>query len=105
MIELNKQQMKYLRKYAQKEKAIFQIGKLGLTEVFIQQVEAALNKRELVKFNVLQNSDEEIKEVAQQLSEVLQAVVVQTIGNTAILYRPSQESKNQKLSLDIQELS
>lgn len=105
MINLNKQQKKYLRKYAQKEKAIFQIGKLGLSEVFIEQLEAALNKRELVKFNILQNSDEEIKEVASQLSQELEAVIVQTIGNTAVLYRPSPDIKNQSLSLEVQELS
>ncbi|MBG9980913.1 YhbY family RNA-binding protein [Facklamia sp. DSM 111018] len=104
MEDLSKQQMKFLRKIAQKEKALFQVGKLGITQVFIEQIESAIEKREIVKFNILQNSDEEIDQAAQQIAEKINAVIVQTIGNTAVLYRPSSKTKYQRISAELAEL-
>ncbi|MGX7109523.1 ribosome assembly RNA-binding protein YhbY [Facklamia miroungae] len=101
MTVLNKKQIKFLRKKAQKEKPIFQVGKLGVTDVFIQQVNEAIEKRELVKFNILQNSDEEINQAAEQIAESIDAVIIQTVGHTAILYRPSRKEKYQRLSEEI----
>ncbi|MGF3073385.1 ribosome assembly RNA-binding protein YhbY [Facklamia sp. P13055] len=101
MTVLNKKQIKFLRKKAQKEKAIFQIGKLGITEVFIQQVDDAIEKRELIKFNILQNSDEEIDQAAEQIAQAINAVIVQTVGHTAVLYRPSHKEKYQRISEEI----
>lgn len=101
MIELSKRQVKFLKKVAQKEKPLFQVGKLGVTDIFIQQIEDALEKRELVKFTILQNSDEEINEAAVKIAQTIQARVVQTIGHTAILYRPSSKEKYQRLSKEV----
>lgn len=104
MNELSKSQMKYLKKLGQKEKAIFQIGKLGLTEVFIEQVDTALEKRELVKFNILQNADETIDEVAYKIAEAIDAIVVVTIGRTAVLYREAREEKHRRISQELAEI-
>ena len=104
MIILSKQQIKYLRKKAQKEKALFQVGKLGVTPVFIEQVDDAIEKREMVKFSILQNSDEEIDAAASNIAEAIGAVVVQTIGHTAILYRPSSKEKYQQLTQELTNL-
>lgn len=104
MNELSKSQMKYLKKLGQKEKAIFQIGKLGLTPVFIEQVDTALEKRELVKFNILQNADETIEAAAQTIADALDATVVVTIGRTAVLYRQADEEKHQKISRELEEI-
>ena len=46
MENLSKTQIKYLRKLSHGQKPIFQMGKLGLSEVFIKQVDEALEKRE-----------------------------------------------------------
>lgn len=101
---LNQAQRKYLRSKAHHEKPIFQMGKYGLTEAFIEQVDSALNKRELIKFNVLQNSLEEVSEVAIQIADAVDGYVVQTLGNVATLYRPSSVSKNKKISLEVEKL-
>ncbi|KAA9300857.1 MULTISPECIES: ribosome assembly RNA-binding protein YhbY [Aerococcus] len=101
---LNNKEKKYLKKIAQKEKAIFQIGKNGLTDELIKQVDQALEKRELVKLNILQNSSAEVDEAARELAAGLRADIVQTIGKTLVLYRPSQEGKNQKVSADLKAL-
>ncbi len=47
---------------------IFQIGKNGITENFIKQVDDALEAREIIKIKVLNNSFLEPKEVANDIS-------------------------------------
>lgn len=101
MTTLSKKQIKFLKKVAHHHKPIFQMGKLGLTDVFIEQVDQALEKRELIKFNILQNSEEEIAEATVAIAEAVGAVVVQVIGHTGILYRPSSKLKYQVLSKEV----
>lgn len=101
MQSLTKAQLKYLRKLAQKEKPIFQLGKLGITETFIDQFEAAINRRELIKFNILQNSEEEIGEATHIIAEAIGAEIVQTIGHTGVLFRESTEEKYRQISTDV----
>lgn len=101
---LSKKQVKFLKAKAHHEKSIFQMGKQGLTEEFIIQVDLALNKRELVKFNILQNSMEEVEDVTVEIAAAIGADVVQTIGHTGILYRPSQTAKYQKLSAEVNKI-
>ncbi|WP_124058022.1 ribosome assembly RNA-binding protein YhbY [Vaginisenegalia massiliensis] len=101
MTSLDKKQMKYLRKMAQKEKPIFQMGKLGLTDVFVEQIDLALEKRELIKFNILQNSEEDLAQAAQSIAQAVGAEWLQIIGNTATLYRPSTKEKYQRISQEL----
>ncbi|MBK0348729.1 ribosome assembly RNA-binding protein YhbY [Aerococcaceae bacterium zg-ZJ1578] len=95
---LTKAQVKYLRKLAHEIKSNYQVGKLGLSDNFIEQIDLALEKHELIKFNILQNSMEEIKEAANEVADAIEAEVVQTIGHTAVLYRESDKEKYQVLS-------
>lgn len=104
MKELSKAQLKFLRKESHSIKPLFQLGKLGLSDNFIQQFDSALEKRELIKFNILQNSDEDLEESAQAIAETLEAVLVQTIGNIAVLYRQSQDQKNQDISTKLRKI-
>ena len=52
---LNPKQKAYLKSLAQKEKAVFQIGKDGLNENLYNDVLNYLNKHELMKISILQN--------------------------------------------------
>lgn len=104
MQTLNKAQLKFLRKESHTLKPLFQMGKLGLSEEFINQVDTAIEKRELIKFVILQNSDEDLDEVAQKIAEEIDGVVVQTIGSTAILYRQSSKEKFQEISQKVNRL-
>jgi len=76
---------------------IFQLGKNGLTDNFIKQVEEALEAREIIKIKVLNNSPLDVTEVASDLAEMTDAEFVQSIGNKFVLYRESKENK--KISL------
>lgn len=104
MQTLTNTQRKHLKKLAHHEKAIFQVGKLGIGDTFIEQVDQALEKRELIKFHILQNSDEEVKEAAEQIAHAVEAYVVQVIGHTGILYRPSSKESYQKISKEVARL-
>ena len=94
---LTGKQRSYLKSLAHKMDPIFQVGKNGITENFITQVDEALEARELIKINVLNNSLLEAKEVAIELVEELDAEFVQSIGNKLVIYRESEENK--KISL------
>lgn len=101
---LTKTQIKFLKKEAHDLKTIYQIGKLGLNENFIEQIYLAIERQELVKFKVLQNSMEDIKEAAQKVAEEIDAEVIQTVGHTATLYRESGTEKYRNLSLAVSEI-
>ncbi len=104
MENLTKAQNKYLRKLSHQHKPLFQLGKLGLTEAFIEQIDKALEKRELIKFVILPNSDEDLEEVAEDIANSVQASIIQTIGSTVILYRASSKEKYQLISKDVQDI-
>ncbi|SFD56121.1 RNA-binding protein [Lentibacillus persicus] len=94
---LTGKQKRYLRSEAHHLKPIFQVGKTGVNANMVQQINEALEKRELLKVNVLQNCMEDKETVAQQLSEGTGAEIVQVIGNMIVLYKESQENQQIKL--------
>ena len=76
---------------ASKQQAIFQVGKASLTPEIISSVDAALEKRELVKISVLKNCFDDPKEIAQMMAERTRSQVVQVIGKKIILFRVSKK--------------
>ena len=84
---MTSKQRAYLRGLANKIDAIFQVGKNGISDNLIMQVNDALEARELIKLNVLETSPEDIQEIANTLSEATNSVLVQTVGNKITLYR------------------
>ena len=83
----------YLRSQAQLLEATVQIGKEGVAPEVTEQVSEAHEARELVKVNVQRNCLEDIKEIAQTLSERTRSDVVQVIGRKITLYRYSRTRK------------
>lgn len=94
---MTSKQRAYLRGLANKIDAIFQVGKNGISDNLIMQVNDALEARELIKLNVLETSPEDIQEIANTLSEATNSILVQTVGNKITLYRP--RKKNSKIQL------
>ncbi|WP_059102688.1 ribosome assembly RNA-binding protein YhbY [Shouchella shacheensis] len=88
---LTNKQKRFLRAESHKEQPIFQVGKGGVNENMIKQVNEALGARELLKVSVLQNCLEDKDEVAESLVAGTGAELVQSIGNVIILYKPSNE--------------
>lgn len=97
MILITGKQRSYLKGLGNNIDPIFQLGKGGLSENFIKQVDDALEARELIKIKILQNCSLEPKEVASELAEKTGAEFVQSIGSKFILYRESKENKKIQL--------
>lgn len=90
---LNSKERAYLRGLSNKIDPIFQIGKSGVSPEVINAVDEALEARELIKCNVLNNCMEDIKYIASAISERTKSDVVQIIGKKIVLYRQSKENK------------
>lgn len=84
---MTSKQRAYLRALANPLTAIFQIGKNGLNENLIKQVDDALEARELIKLSVLETASEENYSLAEELSTKTNSILVQVVGNKITLYR------------------
>ena len=94
---LNSRQRAQLRGMANDYETIFQIGKSGISENTLKQVNDALEARELIKLRVLETSPLSSREAADQLANETKSDVVQVIGSRFILYRESKDNKTIKL--------
>lgn len=94
---LTGKQRSYLRSKANTLDPMFQLGKNGLTENFIKQVDVVLESKELLKISVLNNSGLDAKEVCLELADSLNAEFVQSMGNKFVIYRESKEEKKIQL--------
>ncbi|MFV0558120.1 MAG: ribosome assembly RNA-binding protein YhbY [Enterococcus sp.] len=99
---LRGKQKRFLRSQAHHLQPIFQIGKGGVNEAMLVQIEEALEKRELIKVSLLQNTEEIAADVAPILEETMACEVVQIIGRVLVVYKPSSKEKYQKLSKEVQ---
>ena len=69
------------------------IGKFGVTDNVIKQIDICLEARELVKVKLQEGCDLKAKDVANDVAETLGAEFVQAIGHKFTLYRESKENK------------
>ena len=80
-----------LRGIAMKMEPTAQVGKNGIIDTLIKQIDEQLEARELIKVTVLQNSELDAKAVANDLAEATGAEVVQVLGFKITLYRVSKK--------------
>ena len=90
---MTSKQRSYLKGLAMTMDPIFQLGKSSLTPENTQAIAEALEARELIKINVLQNCADDPNELAQIVAERTHSQVVQVIGKKIVLFK---ESKNKK---------
>ena len=88
---LTSKQRAYLRSMANGLETIFHIGKSGVTPELTDAVDNALEARELVKINILDNCLMGTREAAQIIAERTHADVVQVIGTKFVLYRQAKK--------------
>ncbi|HBG4727059.1 TPA: YhbY family RNA-binding protein [Clostridioides difficile] len=84
---LKGKQRAYLRSLANTLKPTTQIGKEGVTESFLEQLDGMLRTRELVKVTILENAGLDTKETANAVCEALRAEFVQAIGFKFTIYK------------------
>ncbi len=78
----------YWRSKANSLEPLFQLGKGGISDAFIEQIDGALNTRELIKFKVLlETSPITPREAADEIADKTSSEVIQVIGGVIVLYR------------------
>lgn len=103
-MSLTSKQRAFLNSQVHSMKPIVQIGKNGLNDQIKTSVRNALDARELIKVQLLQNTDENIHEVAEILEDEIGVDTVQKIGRILILYKVSAKKENRKLSVKVKEI-
>lgn len=88
---LTSKQRARLRAMANQMDTILQIGKGGINENTVKQVDDALTARELIKIRVLENSLYTAKEADAEIAGETGCQVVQILGTRITLYRPNPE--------------
>ena len=78
---------------------VVRIGKDSLTPEVVKSAQEALEARELIKVAVLNNCFDDLKELAQTLSERTRSQIVQIIGRRIVLYKEADEKENRKIDL------
>ena len=94
---MTSKQRAYLKGLAMNIDPIFQFGKQSLTPENTKAISEALEARELIKINVLQNCQDDPKEIASVIGERTHSTVVKVIGKKMIFYRKAK--KNPKIKL------
>lgn len=90
-------QRAYLRGLAQNLSPIFQIGKNGINDNQVLQINDALEAREIIKITLLDSTPDNKHSIANELAEKTNSDVVQVIGKKITLYKRS--SKAPKIEL------
>mgnify|MGYP000227768107 FL=1 len=86
-MEITSRQRARLKSIASNYDTIFQIGKNAISD-------------ELIKIRVLENCGYSAKELAGEIGERTNSIVVQVIGTKIVLYRQNKDAKKRKIELD-----
>ncbi|MFZ5657781.1 MAG: ribosome assembly RNA-binding protein YhbY [Pseudomonadota bacterium] len=92
-ISLTTAQTRFLRGQAHGLKAMLQVGGKGVTPALVAEIGQALEDHELIKVKVAADDREARAELIDAIVDGTGAALVQRIGHTAVLYRPSREKR------------
>ena len=99
-MELTSKQRAQLRGMAANLDTIVQVGKDGIGDNLVKQVNDALEARELIKGRVLENSMYTAREAAEELKVAARCEVVQVIGSKFVLFRYQHNKDKRKIELE-----
>jgi RNA-binding protein len=88
-ITLSGAEKRSLKSRAQTLDAVVRVGQAGLSEPMVASMEEALVRHELVKVRFVGLKDER-RTLAPELAERTSSLLVQTVGNVAVYFRPSE---------------
>ncbi|HJA74694.1 MAG TPA: ribosome assembly RNA-binding protein YhbY [Candidatus Limosilactobacillus gallistercoris] len=97
-MQLRGKQKRFLRAQANHLQPIFAVGKEGLTKQWLAQLDGALDRRELIKVNILQNADVTTAELKDFIEQHTDIQVVQSIGRVLVLFKVSANKDLRELS-------
>lgn len=94
---LTGKQRSFLKGLANTRNPLLQVGKEGINDGLLEQLNKLLEDHELVKIKVLQNSPVEVDEIVDKIIESTDSEFVQMIGSKLTIYRESRENKQIEL--------
>ncbi|KRN94658.1 ribosome assembly RNA-binding protein YhbY [Pediococcus stilesii] len=103
-MELRGKQKRYLRARAHSYRPVFSIGKNGLTEAWLNQLDGALDNHELLKINIQQSSDVTTSELKNFIESNTNIQVVQVIGRVLVLFKVSEAEENREISNEVKKI-
>lgn len=92
-MNLNKKQIQHLKGLAHHLKPVILLGSNGLTEAVVAEIDYALNHHELIKIKIPTEDHETKALIVEAICRETNAIKVQVIGKTLIIYRQSEEKK------------
>ncbi len=90
---LSNNQKKYLRGLAHHLNPIIIIGSNGITNALMEELDNTLEHHELLKIKITLGDRDEREEMIQFILSQTQALLVQTIGKTCVIYRQREETE------------
>ncbi|HLW73545.1 MAG TPA: ribosome assembly RNA-binding protein YhbY [Gammaproteobacteria bacterium] len=87
MTKLSEKQKKSLRGLAHGKDPLARVGNPGLTASLVKEIQAQLLAHELIKVKVMVGDREERDRIIERMCAATKAVLVQRIGNMAVLYK------------------
>ena len=75
-----------------------QIGKNGLTDAVLKQIDEALEKHELIKVRFIDFKDEK-KEIAAEIEKVLQCEMCGSIGHVFVFFRQNRNPEKRIIQI------
>ena len=91
---LTSAQTRFLRGQAHDLRAMLQVGGKGITETLVAEIDLALEHHELIKIKVGAEDREARDAMIDEIVKRADAALVQRIGHTAVLYRPSKDKRH-----------
>ena len=96
-MSLTPEQKKHYRTIGHSLNPIVTIAGKGMTENIQLEVDRALEDHELIKVKFVVGDREVKKQLIKELCTIVEATIIQEIGNIALIYRPALQP-NPKLS-------
>ncbi|WP_440946241.1 YhbY family RNA-binding protein [Methanosarcina sp. T3] len=86
---MEKEKLYRLKSDASKISPILNIGKNGVTETLIEELNKQIKANRLVKVKVLKSAEEgkDLKTIADELAEATRSTLIDVRGRTVVLYR------------------
>ena len=95
-MNLSEHQKKYLRSLGHHLKPLIMVGDKGLSDSVLAEYESTLNHHELIKVRVRVGDRDARDAVIRKLCDDSSAILIQRIGNVALLFRQNLKKKPEK---------
>ncbi|VWL85384.1 YhbY family RNA-binding protein [Oceanivirga miroungae] len=96
-MKLTSKERNFLRKKASSIETTIRIGKNGLDTTQLENISQLINKNEIVKVKVLNNSENEASfELASNIEKYTNSILVGIIGHIMIFFKKKVNEKNEK---------